>query len=242
MSIFSGSEYTSLLIAVSTMVLIQAVVFYLYKQNKESKYNDQNRRIEMEKLRESMEKRIYDLTERLLSREDRWRDVNHLLVESKSNEKEIDHKVKKVKENTFLSSSGLKGDDYQIENDFVFVITPFNEKYNKDYEVIADICSDVGLKCARGDEEYIEGDILSHILKKIVKSRVVIANINGRNPNVFYELGLAHALEKPTLITSKSIEDIPFDLRSKQIVIYKDSNDFKDQLSKALIRLSLRGA
>ncbi|MBO1401738.1 hypothetical protein BVH62_18965 [Vibrio cholerae] len=118
-------------------------------------------------------------------------------------------------------------------------MTPFNDKYNEDFDAIATVCNDVGLKCVRGDEEYIKGDILGHILKQLVKSRVVIANINGRNPNVFYELGLSHALEKPTLITSKSISDIPFDLRTQQLVLYKNSTDFKNQLSKALLRLSL---
>ncbi|WP_318461523.1 hypothetical protein [Photobacterium leiognathi] len=240
MSILTSTELVSTLIAVSTMLLVQVVFFFIYKQTKDKKYDEERRRIEMEKLRESLEKRIYDLTERLVSKEERWKDVNHLLLDSRANVRGFVESGKTiVKKNDFLTSAGLTDNDYEIDPSLVFVITPFNEKFSKDFEVISSICKDVGLKCVRGDEEYIKGDVLGHILKQMVKARVVIANINGRNPNVFYELGLAHALEKPTLITSKTVSEIPFDLRTQQLVLYKNTIDFKQQLSRALLRLSL---
>ncbi|EGQ7642239.1 hypothetical protein VBP81_002329 [Vibrio fluvialis] len=239
MPIFLSPEFISAVITVSSILLIQVIVFFIYRQTRDKKYDEERRRIEMEKFRESLEKRIYDLTERMLAKEERWRDVNHLLFDSQASKRVMDDKVSVVRRNEFLDSAGLKESDYEVDPKLVFVITPFNDKYNEDFDAIATVCNDVGLKCVRGDEEYIKGDILGHILKQLVKSRVVIANINGRNPNVFYELGLSHALEKPTLITSKSISDIPFDLRTQQLVLYKNSTDFKNQLSKALLRLSL---
>lgn len=240
MSIFSQIEVVSIAVAVAAMTLVQMVVFYVYKQNKERRYDEEKRRVEMEKLRESLEKRIYDLTERLISREERWRDVNHLLFDSKVNNRDFPKKTEKTKYSSFLSSSGLKEVDLSVEDDLVFVITPFNEKYDSDYEQISKVCNEVGLRCVRGDEEFIKGDILSHILKHIVKARLVIANINGRNPNVFYELGIAHALDKPTLITSKTVENIPFDLRTQQLVIYNEKEQLAQQLSKALLKVTLK--
>lgn len=242
MSIFGSTELLSLAATVSVVTLAQVVVFYLYKQNKERRYDEEKRRVEMDKLRESFEKRIYDLTERLISKEERWRDVNHLIFDSKSSKNSINLTREPVRKSSFLESSGLVDKDYEVEDDLVFVITPFNERFHGDFDTIFNVCRSVGLRCIRGDEEFIKGDILSHILKKIVKSRVVIANINGRNPNVLYELGIAHALDKPTLITSKTIDNIPFDLRTQQLVLYKDAEDFNVQLSKALIKLSMKGA
>ncbi len=240
MSFFDQTELFSIVIAAGVMALIQVIIFYLYKQDKDRKYNEQLRRVEMEKLRESFEKRIYTLTERLVSQGDRWSDVNHLLLESKANNRGLLNMTSKVGLSSFLEASGIKRSDLEINDDLVFVITPFNNKYLSDYEEIYKTCNEVGLRCIRGDEEFIKGDILAHILKHIVKARIVIANINGRNPNVFYELGIAHALDKPTLIVSKSDQDIPFDLRTQQLVIYNEPTQLQEQLRKALLKITLR--
>ena len=71
----------------------------------------------------------------------------------------------------------------------------------------------------------------------IVKSRIIIANIDGKNPNVFYELGIAHALGKPTILISKSIENMPFDIQQNRVVLYKDNDDLEEKLSKELSRI-----
>ena len=57
-----------------------------------------------------------------------------------------------------------------------------------------------------------------------------IANISGRNPNVFYELGLAHALGKPVIIVSESLSDIPFDINSSRILAFDDEKDLETKL------------
>ena len=86
----------------------------------------------------------------------------------------------------------------------------------------------------RGDEEYTSSDILSHIIRLIVKARVVIANISARNPNVFYELGVAHALGKQTILISRSIEKMPFDVANLRILIWNDPKDLQKKLEDAL--------
>ena len=65
----------------------------------------------------------------------------------------------------------------------------------------------------------------------------MIANINGRNPNVFYELGIAHTLDKPTLLVAKTVSDVPFDIRSKRLILYKDENELRDHLQTNLTRV-----
>jgi hypothetical protein len=90
----------------------------------------------------------------------------------------------------------------------------------------------------RGDEEFIRGDVLPHILKYICKAAVVIANIDGRNANVFYELGIAHAMDKSTLLVSKTVEDFPIDVQSKKIIIYKHLRELSSLLKDELLRLA----
>ena len=48
----------------------------------------------------------------------------------------------------------------------------------------------------------------------------MVADLTGRNPNVFYELGLAHAAMKPVVFTAANIEDVPFDLRHLRVILY----------------------
>lgn len=242
MSFLEIPEIFSIGIAVGIMALAQFAVFYIYKERKDRKYNEESNRAQIEMLRESFEKRIYELTDRLMSKDERWRDLNHLILESKGAHREFYASDARIQKNSFLEASGLKPGDFEIEEDLVFVLTPFNSKFDTDYRAIADVCGEVGLRCVRGDEEYIRGDILAHILKHIAKARVVVANINGRNPNVFYELGIAHALGKPALILSQTVDDIPFDLRTRQLVIYKTKSDLQQQLRKALLRMALGNA
>jgi nucleoside 2-deoxyribosyltransferase len=77
------------------------------------------------------------------------------------------------------------------------------------------------------------------IWKGILKARIVIADITDRNPNVFYELGIAHTLGKPVILLTQKLTDIPFDLNRFRHIVYQDNLDGYDQLTKHL-RASIR--
>lgn len=82
-----------------------------------------------------------------------------------------------------------------------------------------------GLNPVRADTEIFgTGKIIDQIWSGINNARVLVAELTKRNPNVFYELGLAHALEKPVVLVSSNEEDVPFDLQHIR-VIYYDVND-----------------
>jgi nucleoside 2-deoxyribosyltransferase len=60
-------------------------------------------------------------------------------------------------------------------------------------------------------------------------ARVLVAELTQRNPNVFYELGLAHALEKPVVLISSNEADVPFDLHHIRVIYYDVSDPFWGQ-------------
>ncbi|MFI7601208.1 hypothetical protein [Actinoplanes sp. NPDC049681] len=77
-----------------------------------------------------------------------------------------------------------------------------------------------GLECVRGDDMFGSNVVMEDVITAIQKAKVVIADLTGRNPNVFYEVGIAHALEIPVLLISQSLDDVPFDLRHRRVLIY----------------------
>jgi len=214
--------------------MFTVIIFFLMLILRNSQ--NQNREL-ISTMRDSYEKQLYMMNERLTASSDRWRDVNHLLVSSQKSQPFIDQK-NKIYFSSFLKANGLTPADIELDKEIVFVLTPFNNIFNEVYRTIQSTCMDIGLKCYRGDEQFLQGDILPHILKLICKSSIVIANIEGRNPNVFYELGIAHALNKNTLLVTKTIENLPIDIKAKRIIIYRNLKDLRAMLKDELLKLA----
>jgi tetratricopeptide (TPR) repeat protein len=99
---------------------------------------------------------------------------------------------------------------------FIFVAMPFTEECTEMYEdVIKPTLIGAGCEVMRADEFAQQQNIIKDILDYIVKADLVIADLTAKNPNVFYELGLAHAFLRPTLvITQDELDTLPFDLKS----------------------------
>jgi hypothetical protein len=107
---------------------------------------------------------------------------------------------------------------------FVFVLMPFEPGFRDIYEFgIKGAAADVGAYAERLDEQIFTEGILERIFNQINKADVVVADMTGRNPNVFYEVGYAHALGKIVLLLTQSADDIPFDLKHHQHIVYEGS-------------------
>lgn len=117
-----------------------------------------------------------------------------------------------------------------------FVVMQFSEEYNNLYkEVIKPICEDFGFTVERADEFFTATPILSDIINSIKNSSIIIAEITPNNPNVFYEVGYAHAINKPTILLSdKRREKLPFDLSGFRTLFYENSIVGKTQVEKSL--------
>jgi len=124
-----------------------------------------------------------------------------------------------------------------VDESMCFIVMPFGvESLGIVYEdfvkpTLADRCK---LRPERGDDVFGSHVIMDDITKSIRRARLIIADLTGRNPNVFYEVGIAHALNKQVLLMTQSIEDVPFDLRHRRALVYDYSPRGCKKLEKDL--------
>ena len=134
-----------------------------------------------------------------------------------------------------------------IPKPFVFVLMPIDKKFDDIYKFgIKGAAKDVGAYAERLDEQIFVEGMLDRIFNQISKADLIIADMTGRNPNVFYEVGYAHALGKITLLLTQDATDIPFDLKHRQHTVYRGSiellrKDLADRLRWGIAESRRRG-
>lgn len=135
------------------------------------------------------------------------------------------------------------------ETGLCFVLMPFADEYHEVYDgVIKPTLEQRGMACKRADDIYSPRPILITVMEQISKAELVIAELSGRNPNVFYEVGLAHLMKpnEAVVLLSRTMDDVPFDLRHLRLIIYENSSDgfqrLKTELEKTLQGLGLAQA
>lgn len=123
----------------------------------------------------------------------------------------------------------------ELKNNQCFVLMPFVENWSDRIwkKQIKRIIETFGMTCKRSDDFY-GPNVMADIVQGIVESRIVIAEITGRNPNVFYELGASHSLRKDVIILTQNVSDIPFDIKGHRCIIYEDNADGYEVLEKKL--------
>ncbi|HJP95740.1 MAG TPA: Hsp70 family protein [Candidatus Saccharimonadales bacterium] len=134
------------------------------------------------------------------------------------------------------------GGDFTLDTSLCFVLMPFAEKFQPIYEDhIRRIVTEAGLSSQRADEIASINLITWDIWERINKARFLIADLTNRNPNVFYEVGLAHAISKDVILLTQSMGDIPFDLQSLRLIVYEYSPrgmvEFEKKLRAAIAAL-----
>jgi hypothetical protein len=127
--------------------------------------------------------------------------------------------------------------------DTCFVMMPFGtwpDAYYKDIFSLA--IKDAGMEPLRADELFSTGTVIEQIWEQIQKSKILLADLTGKNANVFYELGLAHAARKPVVFTSGNLEDVPFDLRHLRVIVYDIHDPFWGEKLKNSLTAYLKNA
>lgn len=114
---------------------------------------------------------------------------------------------------------------------------PFSSSFDDIYKLgIKASAEEAGAYCERVDEQYYQERILERIYNQIATADIIVADMSSRNPNVFYETGYAHALNKKVILLVSKSKDIPFDLKHHHHIVYNGKISFlKDELKKRLI-------
>lgn len=118
-----------------------------------------------------------------------------------------------------------------------FVVMQFSSEYDTLYtDVIRPCCEEYGYSVVRADDFYTSGPILEDITRSIRDASLIVADITPNNPNVFYEVGYAHALSKPTILLNDggTREKLPFDISGFRTIYYSNSIGGKKRVDEAL--------
>ena len=106
----------------------------------------------------------------------------------------------------------------------VFVLMPFKASFQQLWEKINVAAEAAGAQADRVDKQlYEEEDVLNRIIGQIEDADAIVAVMTGKSPNVFFEVGIAHALRKHVLLLTANPDDIPFDVSHLRHVPYKTS-------------------
>jgi hypothetical protein len=124
-----------------------------------------------------------------------------------------------------------------------FVVMPFGEPFDDYYQKhLKPTVESLDIQVERADEVFGSRPIINDIIESIIDCDFILADVSLKNPNVNYELGIAHALKKPVIIISQKVDDIPFDYRHIRAIIYDNEktnweNKLKTSLKKTIEKL-----
>jgi hypothetical protein len=126
------------------------------------------------------------------------------------------------------------------KKEICFVIMPFGGWLDDYYtSIYCPAIEAAGLEPHRADDLFTPSTITNDIWAYTKRAKVLLADLTGKNPNVFYELGLAHALTKPAILISESLDDIPFDLRALRVILYDKNAPAWGEILKEKIERSV---
>lgn len=120
------------------------------------------------------------------------------------------------------------------EQVLVSAMMPFDAGFNPVYAAIQGAAEDSGLRCRRADDIWENPAVIQDVVSLIDRSRVVVCDCTNRNPNVFYEIGIAHTLGREVVLITQSEADVPFDLRHLRFIRYLNNGEGLQDLRRRL--------
>lgn len=241
LSMTSGDEsqptyYLAIIFLVLIIEFVALIIMRRVVQKQKSDVNKLEKWIEYGRKRKEIEEQMDRLYAELSnSSMSDYIDLNRLIFSGQSDifETQVHYNE------SFLRQFGLDKDRIKVKQGSAVFLTPFNAVGDRLYRKCQQVLSDLGVLLRRSDNYVEKEDVLMNIISLIVQSEFVVANIDGRNPNVYYEIGIAHALGKPTILISRrkgKLVDADFDIRQKRIVLY---DSYEDLESKLLYQISM---
>jgi hypothetical protein len=121
-----------------------------------------------------------------------------------------------------------------------FIMMPFAPELKPVYEDhIRKVAAELNLRAKRGDDMFSRNSVMNDIWVALNEAKLCIADCTGRNPNVFYEIGIAHTINKPVILITQDENDVPFDLRHLRFIKYDNTPEgmceFENRLRDAIV-------
>ncbi len=107
-----------------------------------------------------------------------------------------------------------------VKSKLITLMMPFSAEFREVYETVKAALEGAGYECKCADDFWFHSHIMQDIVELICTSQVVICDLSGKNPNVFYEAGIAHTLGKEVILITQHMGDVPFDLRALRCIHY----------------------
>lgn len=114
------------------------------------------------------------------------------------------------------------------------VMIPFAPQFTDVRKSMAQACQENNLTLKAADDVWEEAILIDDIMRLIRTACIVIVDFSGKNPNVMYETGVAHALGKEVIPVSQSIDDVPFDVKHHRVLLYENNEAGREALRKHL--------
>lgn len=117
----------------------------------------------------------------------------------------------------------------------VSFMMPFSGPFTSVYQDLRTVLEVDGYECQRADDMWENAHIMTDIIELICTSAVIVCDLSNKNPNVFYEAGIAHALGKEVILITQSHDDVPFDLRSIRYLQYLNNGEGRAKLASEVL-------
>jgi hypothetical protein len=132
---------------------------------------------------------------------------------------------------------------FEIDTTLGFCLLPFHEQFMQIYEqAIVPAFEASGLRGLHAGQIFDNREIIEDIWESICTCRLVVADVTGRNANVFYELGICHTLGKEVIVITQDRNDVPFDIRHRRFIEYHPERlaSLKGTLQQTVQRVLIR--
>jgi hypothetical protein len=159
--------------------------------------------------------------------------IAEYVAEKYGEEESISTAPSRSKTLTFRPSVFEVPDD-GLDQDLIAVMTPFALGFEPVFDAIRLAASASGYKVLRAKDIWEHSTVIQDVFSLIYRSHIVVCDFSGKNPNVFYEAGIAHTLGKHVVPITQSSSDIPFDLQHHRYFSYLNNNEGRSDLEKAL--------
>jgi hypothetical protein len=121
-----------------------------------------------------------------------------------------------------------------LDPDLIAVMTPCALGFEPVFDVIRSAATTAGYKVLRAKNIWEHSAVIQDVFSLIYRAHIFVCDFSGKNPNVFYEAGIAHTLGKYVVPITQSPADIPFDLQHYRYFSYLNNNEGRSDLTQAM--------